>query len=115
MWIWYNCIINSVRCIINQLYPHRRLIMREKTGENRSIRTAVVAVSITASIGVIVLAALQIFEVYTGAVNILVPLIGVTQLCQAYLQWNSSRKTAYFSLATAIFIFICAAVVFFMK
>ncbi len=89
--------------------------MEEKSKKSGGIRTAVVALSIIASVAVIVLAVLQIVGVYDRAINILVPLMGVTQLCQAYLQWNSSRKVAYFSLGTAIFIFICAIIVFFVK
>jgi len=43
------------------------------------------------------------------------PLMGVTMLCQSYMQWNNSRKVAYFSIGTAAFIFICSVVVFFFK
>ena len=33
--------------------------------------------------------------------------------CQTYMQWNTSRKTAYFSLGCAVF--ACAIAVFFIK
>ncbi len=99
----------------DQLHQCGRLTMQEKSGKNGLIRTAVVTVSIAASVGVIVLAVLQILKIYTDAINIFMPLMGVTQLCQAYLQWNSSRKVAYFSLGTAVFIFICATAVFFLN
>ena len=36
-------------------------------------------------------------------------------LCQTYTQWNTSRKTAYFSLGCAVFVFACAIAVFFLK
>lgn len=75
----------------------------------------VTVISIPASLSVVVLAVLQIFDVWDQAVNVFMPLMGVTMLCQAYIQWNNSRKVAYFSIGTAVFIFICAIVVFFIK
>lgn len=41
--------------------------------------------------------------------------MGVTLLCQAYIQWNTSRKVAYFSIGAAVFIFICAIAAFLCK
>ena len=75
----------------------------------------VTIISILASLSVIVLAVLQmIFDVWKQAINVCMPLMGVTMLCQSYLQWNNSRKVAYFSIGTAVFIFICAIIVFFL-
>lgn len=70
--------------------------------------------SIIVSLAVVVLAILQMFDIWAQAVNLCVPLMGVEMLCQAYIQWNTSRKVAYFSIGTAVFIFICAIVVFFI-
>ena len=64
---------------------------------------------------VIVLAILQMFDIWTQAINLCVPLMGVNLLCQTYIQWNTSRKTAYFSLGCAAFVFACAIAVFFIK
>jgi len=75
----------------------------------------ITTVSILVSLSVVVLAVLQIFDVWRQAANVYMPLMGVTMLCQAYMQWNNSRKVAYFSIGTAGFIFICAIVVFFVK
>ncbi len=75
----------------------------------------VTMISLAVSLAVVVLAVLQIFDIWEQAVNICVPLMGVSMLCQAYIQWNTSRKTAYFSIGTAVFIFICAIIVFFIK
>ena len=69
-------------------------------------------ISILTSLAVIVLAVLQIFGILQTAGRIYVPLMGVTMLCQAYLLWNTSRKVAYYSIGTAVFIFICAIAVF---
>lgn len=72
-------------------------------------------VSIIVALSVVVLAILQIFDVWTQAINLCVPLMGVNLLCQTYMQWKTSRKTAYFSLGCAVFVFSCAIAVFFIK
>ncbi len=79
------------------------------------LHKVVTVISILASLSVIVLAVLQMLDIWDQAINIYVPLMGITLLCQAYMQWNTSRKVAYFSIGSAAFIFICAIVVFFVK
>ena len=79
------------------------------------LHKVVTIISILTSLSVVVLAALQVFDVWDQAINVFIPLTGVTMLCQAYTQWNVSRKAAYFSIGTAAFIFICSIVVFFVK
>ena len=79
------------------------------------LQKVVTIISIIASLSVVVLAVLQMFDIWNQAINICVPMMGVTMLCQAYIQWNNSRKVAYFSIGTAAFIFICSIVVFFVK
>ncbi len=79
------------------------------------LHKVVTVISILTSLSVVVLAVLQIFDIWNRAINVFMPLMGVTMLCQAYMQWNNSRKVAYFSIGTAAFIFICAIVVFFLK
>ena len=78
------------------------------------LQKVVTIISIIASLSVVVLAALQIFDIWEQAINVYMPLMGVTMLCQSYMQWNISRKVAYFSIGTAAFIFICAIIVFFL-
>ena len=78
------------------------------------LHKVVTIISVLASLSVVVLAILQIFDVWEQAINIYMPLMGVTMLCQSYMQWNTSRKVAYFSIRTAAFIFICAIIVFFL-
>ncbi|MBO5967995.1 MAG: hypothetical protein J6S14_05800 [Clostridia bacterium] len=83
--------------------------------EVSALHKFVFVISIISSLAVVVLAVLQIFDIWNQAINISMPLMGVTMLCQAYMQWNNSRKVAYFSLGVAAFIFVCAIVVFFIK
>ena len=71
--------------------------------------------SVIVSLAVVTLAVLQIFDIWTQAVDLCVPLMGINLLCQTYTQWNTSRKTAYFSLVCAVFVFACAIAVFFVK
>lgn len=71
--------------------------------------------SVIVSLAVVTLAILQICDIWTQTINLCIPLMGVNLLCQTYTQWNTSRKTAYFSLGCAIFVFACAIAVFFIK
>ena len=79
------------------------------------LHKVVTIISVLASLSVVILAVLQIFDIWDQAINVFMPLMGVTMLCQSYMQWNNSRKVAYISIGTAAFIFICAIIVFFVK
>ena len=89
--------------------------MKTKWKDTPLIHKIVTVVSIIVALSVIVLAILQMFDIWTQAINLCVPLMGVNLLCQTYIQWNTSRKTAYFSLGCAVFVFACAIAVFFIK
>ena len=89
--------------------------MKTKWKDSSLTHKIVTVVSIIVALSVIVLAILQMFDVWTQAINLCVPLMGINLLCQTYTQWNTSRKTAYFSLGCAVFVFACAIAVFFIK
>ena len=89
--------------------------MKSKWEDAPLLHKVVTIISVLASLSVVVLAVLQMFDVWDQAINVFMPLMGVTMLGQSYMQWNNSRKVAYFSIGTAAFIFICSAVVFFFK
>ena len=89
--------------------------MKTKWKDAPLIHKIVTVVSIIVALAVIVLAILQMFDIWTQAINLCVSLMGVNLLCQTYNQWNTSRKTAYFSLGCAAFVFACAIAVFFIK
>lgn len=72
-------------------------------------------ISIAVSLCVVALAALQLFGVWSRAIDVCVPLMSLTMLCQAYIRWNNNRTVAYLSIATAICILICAIAVFFLR
>ena len=89
--------------------------MKTKWKETPLSHKIITVFSVIVSLAVVKLAVLQIFDIWTQAVNLCVPLMGINLLCQTYTQWNTSRKTAYFSLGCAVFVFACAIAVFFVK
>lgn len=78
-------------------------------------RKAVQVCSIVLSVAIIVLAAMQIFDVWTDIAHLYIPLLGLDLLLQAYLLWKSSRSVAVFSICAAVFSFGCAAAVYILK
>lgn len=107
---------NDIIKIWNSINSNRERIFMKNTWKGSSLlHKSVTVISILASLGVIAASVLQIFDVWEQAVNVCVPLMGVVMLCQAYMQWNTNRKVAYFSIGTAVFVFACSVVVFFVK
>ncbi len=72
-------------------------------------------ISIVSSIAVLVLAIMQIFDIWSQSANLYVPMLGVVMLCKAYTEWHKDRKIAYISLGVAIFVFACATAIFILK
>ncbi len=89
--------------------------MKTKWKDTSTLHKVITVFSVIVSLAVVTLAVLQIFDIWTQAINLCIPLMGVNLLCQTYMQWNTSRKTAYFSLGCAAFVFACAIAVFFIK
>ena len=89
--------------------------MKTKWKDSPLSHKIITVFSVVVSLAVVTLAILQIFDIWTQAINLCIPLMGVNMLCQTYTQWNTSRKTAYFSLGCAVFVFACAIAVFFIK
>lgn len=89
--------------------------MKTKWKDTPPLHKVITVFSVIVSLAVVTLAVLQIFDIWTQAINLCIPLMGVNLLCQTYMQWNTSRKTAYFSLGCAVCVFACAIAVFFIK
>ena len=89
--------------------------MKTKWKDSPLSHKIITVFSVVVSLAVVTLAILQIFDIWTQAINLCIPLMGVNLLFQTYTQWNTSRKTAYFSLGCAVFVFACAIAVFFIK
>ena len=89
--------------------------MKTKWKDSPLSHKIITVFSVIVSLAVVMLAVLQILDIWTQAINLCIPLMGVNLLCQTYMQWNTSSKTAYFSLGCAVFVFACAITVFFIK
>lgn len=89
--------------------------MKTKWKDTSTLHKVITVFSVIVSLAVVTLAVLQIFDIWTQAINLCIPLMGVNLHCQTYMQWNTSRKTAYFSLGCAVFVFACAIAVFFIR
>ncbi len=86
--------------------------MKVKWKEEPLLHRIITVCSVILSLAVVILAILQMFEIWTQAINLCMPLMGAVMLCQAYIQWNTSRMVAVFSICAASFVFVCAVVVF---
>lgn len=71
------------------------------------------AVRLVASACVIALAVLQLMGVWEKAIHLAVPLMGIVLLIQSLQEWKQHRGIAIFGLCAALFLFGCAAVVWF--
>ena len=89
--------------------------MKTKWKDTPLTQRIVTVFSIVVALSVIILAVLQILKIWTQAITLCIPLMGVNLLCQTYIQWNTSRRSAYVSLCCAALVFICAIAVFFIK
>ena len=69
--------------------------MKNKWKDSPLSHKIITVFSIVASLAVVTLAILQMFDIWSQAINLCIPLMGVNLLCQTYTQWNTSRKTAY--------------------
>lgn len=67
------------------------------------------------SIIVLIASIVQLLGIYNKAINLAVPLLGLLLLVQSIQEWKASRGVAILGFCSAIFIFICSFVVFFMS
>ena len=75
----------------------------------------VTVLTMVCSVAIIVLALLQLTGVWESAIYVFEPLMGVVMLLQAYRCRKNQRSVAILSLCTAVFIFIVAGVIFFLR
>lgn len=89
--------------------------MKTNWNEKPAADKAMLIFRIVASIAIVVLALLQLFGVWEQAINLTAPLMCVVLLLQSIQEWKQHRGVAIFSLCAAVFLFVCAVVVWFMK
>lgn len=87
-----------------------------KQWKDRPLLDKIVSASgIVVSVAIIALAIIQLFDVWSDAGYVYVPLMGVNLLLQAYVQWKPNRKVAVFDFCAAVFVLACAAAVYILK
>ena len=87
-----------------------------KQWKDRPLLDKILSVSgIVVSVAIIALAIIQLFDVWSDAGYVYVPLMGVNLLLQAYVQWKPNRKVAVFDLCAAVFALAWAAAVYILK
>lgn len=67
------------------------------------------------NVAVMALAWVQLLGIWEKAINLFCPLLMISIVGQACLQWNKNRKFAYFHIVTAVIMLMFAIVVFFVK
>ena len=84
--------------------------------KDKPLLEKVVSISvIVVSVAIIVLAVLQLFDLWYDAGYVYIPLMGINLLLQAYMQWKPNRKIAIFNLCAAVVVFLCTAAVYIIK
>lgn len=84
---------------------------KEKTKTDKVLHL----LQLTACVGAAICAALNIFLIWDKALHVAMPLIGIELLIQSRQEWRKNRISAILGFCAALFIFICCAVVWFMK
>jgi len=84
--------------------------------EDQPLHYKIISISsIIVSIAIIVLTIIQLFDLWSDAGYIYIPLMGINLLLQAYAQWKLNRKIAIFTLCSAVLVLVCAVVVYIIK
>ena len=77
-------------------------------------RRFLLAAQLLCSAAVVVLAVLQLIGAWEKALYAAEPLLGVVLLLNGALNWNRKRAAAAASIVAAVFVWLCAAAVFFL-
>ena len=73
---------------------------------------ALTLLAISVSVIVVILSELQLADLWEGAIDLIVPLMGLSQILNAVAQWKQSRETAKILLACGILILVISVIVF---
>ncbi len=72
-------------------------------------------VGVIISITIIILAFLQIFNVWRNSIYVYEPLLGILMLIQAVQNWKKNKTVAYISLFASIFILVVSLYMLIVK
>ena len=78
------------------------------------LRRVVTVINVAASVLVVLVAVLDILDLWDGAMGLFIFLLGVVNLCRAYLVWNTDRDGAALYLLSTIIVFAVTGVIFLM-
>ena len=81
------------------------ILMFREDREMTSHEKIMLVARIVLSVVIITLAALQLLDIWEGAMDCYIPLIGAFMLIQAMGEWKRNRGAAMLSLGVAVFIF----------
>lgn len=80
-----------------------------ETNNKPTVADKVIAVvRVAIALGIIVVALLQLLGVWKGAINLLLPMMGVELVLQATQEWKSRRRVAVISICCAVIVVACA-------
>ena len=82
--------------------------MKDTKRKLSSAERAVVILSVVICAAIVLLAILQIFEVWDASPVLILPLLMADMLLQAYVQRNNGRVVVIFSLCAAAVMFVCS-------
>ena len=83
--------------------------------DKEKVEKVLIVMRIFISIIIMVAAIIQLLGIYDKAINLAVPMTGILLIVQAIQEWKTNRGVAILGVCSAIFIFICSFVVFFVK
>lgn len=86
--------------------------IRNVWSEKQTYEKVLFVMNMICSISIIILACMQILDIWRAAVIVYEPLLGVLMLIQAIQNWKKNKVLAIFSLCAAIFIFLVSIVIF---
>lgn len=79
--------------------------MREVWSKKQRSEKILSILGLICSLSIIILAALQILDIWNTAIDVFEPLLGVLMVIQTIENWKKNRKVALIYLCAAIFIF----------
>ncbi len=82
--------------------------MKESKRKLSGAERAVAILSIVICVAIVALAILQLFDVWDASPVLVLPLLMVNMLLQAYTQRKNGRAVVIFSLCAAAFMFVCS-------
>ena len=77
------------------------------------LHRVVTVIDVVARVLMVLMAVLEILDLWDGAMVLFIFLIGVAQLCRAYLEWNTDRDSAALNLLVAVIGFVTVGILFF--